>query len=371
MAAGVRRALRRDVHRVQVDRRTRCSSQPESRFVFGYEQALGYLVCGRPLDKDGITAAVLLAEVAALAAAEGVTLQGRLDAHHRPLRPSRDGRHVGADDPGRRQPPRWRALRADPPTEVGGVARSPTSSGSTRPACCGCNSAASVRLQLRPSGTEPKVKLYGEAIDIDPGPLPRRPRRPPPRRHGARQNLISTSKFVQICIELGPRIAVAGSARPIRGVVDALDLERAAPRSSRQVLVEPTRSCQPSSAQARSLAWSLRICEVATVVPAVTGLEPELHARPGDVDVDRLARPQHHRMLAHRLGQADGPDRGDHVQLEMGLTRRRSDRHLGQPVLEAPHAGTTGAANGCEVLPASSGVTNPRCQRSSAARSKR
>src|SRR4029079_923284 len=53
---------------------------PQWRFVLGYEQALGYLVCARPLDKDGITAAVLLAEVAALAAAEGVTLQERLDA---------------------------------------------------------------------------------------------------------------------------------------------------------------------------------------------------------------------------------------------------------------------------------------------------
>ena len=29
-----------------------------------------------------------------------------------------------------------------------------------------------MRLQIRPSGTEPKVKLYGEGIGIDPCPLP-------------------------------------------------------------------------------------------------------------------------------------------------------------------------------------------------------
>ena len=55
MAAELRRPLRRDVHRVQVDRPHRPRANPESHFVFGYEQALGYLVCGRPLDKDGIT----------------------------------------------------------------------------------------------------------------------------------------------------------------------------------------------------------------------------------------------------------------------------------------------------------------------------
>merc|ERR1712136_732640 len=39
-------------------------NNPDKRLVFAYEQALGYLVTGRPLDKDGITAAILLVELA-------------------------------------------------------------------------------------------------------------------------------------------------------------------------------------------------------------------------------------------------------------------------------------------------------------------
>ncbi|MEO7371512.1 MAG: phospho-sugar mutase [Ilumatobacteraceae bacterium] len=141
-------------------------TQPDSHFVFGYEQALGYLVCGRPLDKDGITAAVLLAEVAALASAEGVTLQGRLDAIA-----ARFGRHVMADMSVKMPPVDGSAavarLRADPPAVVDG--RDVThvewfdEAGLLR-----LQLGPDLRLQLRPSGTEPKVKLYGEGIDIDP-----------------------------------------------------------------------------------------------------------------------------------------------------------------------------------------------------------
>ncbi len=143
-------------------------SRPESHFVFGYEQALGYLVCGRPLDKDGITAAVLLAEVAALAKAEGVTLQGRLDAIS-----ERFGRHVMADLSVKMPPVDGTAavarLRATPPTEVGDRMVSEVEwfdeAGLLR-----LQLGPELRLQLRPSGTEPKVKLYGEGIDVDPAP---------------------------------------------------------------------------------------------------------------------------------------------------------------------------------------------------------
>lgn len=142
---------------------------PGKRFVFGYEQALGYLVTTQPLDKDGITAAVMMAEIAAVAVAEGVTLQDRLDAIVATY-----GRHVMAEKSLRMAPADGAAavarLRAEPPTEVGGRAVTSVQwfdeAGLLR-----LQLGPEVRVQVRPSGTEPKVKLYGEGIGQDPADL--------------------------------------------------------------------------------------------------------------------------------------------------------------------------------------------------------
>lgn len=141
------------------------------RLVFGYEQALGYLVVGRPLDKDGISAAVLMAEIAAVAAADGVTIQDRLNAIA-----AQYGRYETAELSVRMPPTEgaaWvRRIEAKPPTMVGGVAVESVSSypeaNLVRLVLEG-----GTRLQIRPSGTEPKVKLYGEAVDLDPAELDR------------------------------------------------------------------------------------------------------------------------------------------------------------------------------------------------------
>lgn len=141
---------------------------PSLRFVFGYEQALGYLVAARPLDKDGITAALMLAEVTACAVSEGETVEDRLDAIR-----AKYGNLVTAERSIRMAPAdaaaRVAALVASPPTHLDGLAVASVEefreAGLVRLWCDG------VRLQVRPSGTEPKVKLYGEAEDRDPAPL--------------------------------------------------------------------------------------------------------------------------------------------------------------------------------------------------------
>jgi len=143
--------------------------RPALRFVLGYEQALGYLVADRPLDKDGISAAVLFAEIAAVAASEGRTLQQWLDDIA-----ARYGRHVLADASIRMTPveaaAKVAALRADPPIAIGG--RSVISTEEYPEAdLLRFELDGGVRVQIRPSGTEPKVKLYGEAVDEDPAPF--------------------------------------------------------------------------------------------------------------------------------------------------------------------------------------------------------
>jgi phosphomannomutase len=140
------------------------TERPDLRLVFGYEQALGYLVTDRPLDKDGITAAVMMAEIAAVAAADGATIQDRLDAIA-----ERYGRHVTVELSVRIPPEvgaEWvAALEASPPGEVGGRAVTDVVS-YPEANLIRLVLEGGVRLQIRPSGTEPKVKLYGEAVDL-------------------------------------------------------------------------------------------------------------------------------------------------------------------------------------------------------------
>ena len=145
---------------------------PDQRFAFGYEEALGYCVGDLVRDKDGITAALAMAELAARLRAEGSSLGARLDeiarTHGVHVTRQRSIRVSGSDWLGR-VTAAMAALRGDPPAAVAGrsVLRVEDLAVADRfpvPSDVLVWTLDGARAIVRPSGTEPKLKCYAEAV---------------------------------------------------------------------------------------------------------------------------------------------------------------------------------------------------------------
>jgi phosphomannomutase len=133
--------------------------------AFGYEEALGYCVApGLVRDKDGITAALLVAELAAALRAEGRTVADRLDELDTEFGVHRtDQLSVRVTDLS--EITRAMAhVRGTPPTRLlgedltGAEDRLPDADVLTL-------RTGRSRVVIRPSGTEPKLKAYLEAVE--------------------------------------------------------------------------------------------------------------------------------------------------------------------------------------------------------------
>jgi phosphomannomutase len=141
--------------------------QPGTRFVFGYEEALGYLAGDTVRDKDGIGAALAVLALAASAKAAGRTLLDEYDDLER-----RHGVHLTEQLSLRIPDPAgvMRRLRAAPPTTIGGhPVRGITDYGGNGtglpPSDALAFALAGARVVIRPSGTEPKIKAYLEVTE--------------------------------------------------------------------------------------------------------------------------------------------------------------------------------------------------------------
>ena len=148
-------------------------AHPEWRFVFGYEEALGYLVGDAVLDKDGIGAALAFAGLVADLKANGRTVHDRLAAlaeEHglhatRPLALRFDG-----DDGLAQVAALMAAVRADPPATLAGHAVERLRDLLADPDLPPTDAllfdlAGGSRVVMRPSGTEPKLKCYLEVVE--------------------------------------------------------------------------------------------------------------------------------------------------------------------------------------------------------------
>ena len=152
----------------------------EGKVVFSYEESYGYMLGDYVRDKDAVTASMLLTEMAAWYAAQGMTLFDALEklyekyGHYAEktynlVMPGLDGLKDMAQ--------LMKNLRENPPAEISGVkvvTRKDYTDGSVVDCATGAKSAMELsgsnvlRFELadgttilvRPSGTEPKIKVY-------------------------------------------------------------------------------------------------------------------------------------------------------------------------------------------------------------------
>ena len=152
----------------------------EGKVIFSYEESYGYMLGDYVRDKDAVTASMLLTEMAAWYAAQGMTLFDALEklyekyGHYAEktynlVMPGLDGLKDMAQ--------LMKNLRENPPAEISGVkvvTRKDYTDGSVVDCATGAKSAMELsgsnvlRFELadgttilvRPSGTEPKIKVY-------------------------------------------------------------------------------------------------------------------------------------------------------------------------------------------------------------------
>ena len=141
--------------------------KPGTRFVFGYEEALGYAVGDVVRDKDGMSAALAMLRLAAEAKAAGrslLDLYDDLETAH--------GVHMTSQVTLRTNEPStiMSRLRAESPRSFDGEAVQTVidlaeGGGGLPPSDVLIFRLHQARVVLRPSGTEPKIKCYIEIVE--------------------------------------------------------------------------------------------------------------------------------------------------------------------------------------------------------------
>ena len=169
------------------EKKNQLETAGEGKVVFSFEESYGYMLGDYVRDKDAVTASLLLTEMAAWYATQGMTLYDALDVlyekygwygekTHNLVMPGLDGLEKMAN--------LMKSLRENPPAAISGVAvvrRKDYADGSVVDCATGAVSAMELKgsnvlryeladgttILVRPSGTEPKIKVYILTIGKD------------------------------------------------------------------------------------------------------------------------------------------------------------------------------------------------------------
>ena len=170
------------------EKKQQLESQGLGKVVFSYEESYGYMLGDYVRDKDAVTASLLLTEMAAWYQSKGMTLFDALQAlyekygyygekTHNLVMPGLDGLEKMAA--------LMKGLRDAPPADIAGVAvtkRTDYADGTITDCATGNVTASELKgsnvlryalddgtvILVRPSGTEPKIKVYILTLGEDP-----------------------------------------------------------------------------------------------------------------------------------------------------------------------------------------------------------
>ena len=143
------------------------------RYIFGFEESYGYLSGAHVRDKDAVNAALLVCEAAAWYAQQGMTLLDAINALYAEFgcwRNALESFAFEGESGMHTMQAIMASLRAAPPAEIAGLAVEKAvdyAAGDTGlPAAdvLEFRLAGGAKLMIRPSGTEPKIKLYLSAV---------------------------------------------------------------------------------------------------------------------------------------------------------------------------------------------------------------
>ena len=143
------------------------------RYIFGFEESYGYLSGGHVRDKDGVNAVMLACEAAAWYAARGMSLLDAVNALYKEYGFYRNDlkSYTFEGESGMRTMQGIMAkLRQDPPATIAGYAVQRATdyqndvTGLPKADVLEYRLANGAKLMVRPSGTEPKIKVYLSAV---------------------------------------------------------------------------------------------------------------------------------------------------------------------------------------------------------------
>ncbi|MCH9614176.1 MAG: Phosphoglucosamine mutase [Chlamydiia bacterium] len=137
-------------------------------FIFGAEESYGYLIGTHSRDKDSQASAALICTIAAKAKAEGLTLVDKLNAIYDKYGLHTEGQKSIKFPPSKESMEKMakimQSLRENPPPETTAIDYENDQTGLPKSDVLSYTFKDQSKAIVRPSGTEPKIKIYGLAV---------------------------------------------------------------------------------------------------------------------------------------------------------------------------------------------------------------